>query len=165
MYKHAALTASNRRMVSLEQMSTLKYNGDAGLWKIDFINKCREVYASGATMEHFMIQTAFASMEGNSTQVQAMMACDMNDDDCIGPGMNLEALANRYSMLLATMYSSRRDAIGHPQYNVEEGDADPADPDKKSTRPRGVTKWCETHKSSMHDTAECKYPPKEGDAE
>ena len=40
MYKHAALTASNRRMVAMTQMADPKYHRDPGKWKLDFMAQC-----------------------------------------------------------------------------------------------------------------------------
>ena len=119
MYKHAALTASNRRMVAMTQMADLKYHGDPGKWKLDFISRCREVYASGATIEHFMMQAAFKSM-AQLSHVQALMANDMNTTGVIGTGMNLEAIANKYTMFLATMSVDKIDLnpTGYPPKGI-----------------------------------------------
>ena len=150
MYKHAALTASNRRMVAMTQMADLKYHGDPGKWKLDFISRCREVYASGATIEHFMMQAAFKSM-ANLSHVQALMANDMNTTGVIGTGMNLEAIANKYTMFLATMSVDKINL--NPTLNVDEKRA-------QGDRPKAKM-WCENHKSTTHNTADCRNPPRD----
>jgi hypothetical protein len=150
MYKHAALTASNRRMVAMTQMADLKYHGDPGVWKLDFISRCREVYASGATIEHFMMQAAFKSM-ANLSHVQALMANDMNTTGVIGTGMNLEAIANKYTMFLATMSVDKINL--NPTLNVDEKRA-------QGDRPKAKM-WCENHKSTTHNTADCRNPPRD----
>ena len=92
MYKHAALTASNRRMVVMTQnvprwptssTTGTQANGNSTLSD----SRCRGVYASGATIEHFMMQAAFKSMSQLSHDiVQALMANDINTTGVIGTG-------------------------------------------------------------------------------
>ena len=97
LWKHVELTAANRRLQALNGMGELQYHGDAGKWKLDFIKKAREVYASKVSIEHFIMQAAFKSFDGKNQQVQATIATDINAPNTVRPGMNLEALATKYS--------------------------------------------------------------------
>ena len=92
MWKHANLGNCNRRITAMSAMQELIYHGDAGIWKIEFIKRAREVYAAGATIEHFIMQCAFNSFEGKNTQVQAKITEDINDDQLVRPGMNFRGL-------------------------------------------------------------------------
>ena len=84
-------------------MQELQYHGDAAKWKLDFIGKAREVYSS---IEHFIMHCAFKSFGGKNTQVQSMIASDINSDK-VGPGMSLEQLAGNYSQLLSTLTAGK----------------------------------------------------------
>ena len=64
----------------------------------------REIYASGVTIEHFMMGCLLSSFQGKSPQVQSMMVNDINSDK-VGPGMQLEELVSNYSTFIATMNS------------------------------------------------------------
>ena len=64
----------------------------------------REIYASGVTIEHFMMGCLLSSFQGESPQVQSMMVNDINSDK-VGPGMQLEELVSKYSTFIATMNS------------------------------------------------------------
>ena len=102
-------------------MADLKYHGDPGKWELDFTARCREVYASlsGATIEHFMMQAAFKSMAQLShDHVQALlvMANDMNTTGVIGTGMNLEAIAKKYTNDVPRHHVGRQE---QPQSNSQ----------------------------------------------
>ena len=97
MWKHAELGASSRRLTAMNQMQGLTFHGDAGKWKLEFLSSAREIYASKLTIEHFIMHCAFKSFEGKNTQVQGMMAQDINSPDVILPGMSLDTLASKYS--------------------------------------------------------------------
>ena len=64
----------------------------------------REIYASGVTIEHFMMGCLLSSFQGKFPQVQGMMVNDINCDK-IGPDMQLEELVSAYSTFIATMNS------------------------------------------------------------
>ena len=66
MWKHLNLQSCNRRIDAMANMQELRYHGDAGKWKIDFLSRARELYASGATIKHFIMHSAFNSFEGKS---------------------------------------------------------------------------------------------------
>ena len=53
----------------MQAMQDLPYHGDAGAWSIDFVARTRELYDSGATLEHFVMQCAFNSFEGKNSQI------------------------------------------------------------------------------------------------
>ena len=80
--------------------------GDAGKWKLELMAKAREVYASDLTIEHFIMHCAFKSFEGKNTQVQAMMAEDINANDG-SDAFALEKLATKYSQFVATLTSAK----------------------------------------------------------
>ena len=50
LWRHAELSASSRRLEALSGMQSLQYTGDAGKWKIDFLNKARQVFQSKLTI-------------------------------------------------------------------------------------------------------------------
>ena len=77
---HASLNQSTRRLVALNNFVEWKYNGDPSQWKMDFINFTREMYDSGATLEHLFMLYAFKSFEGKNSQVQSKISDDINDD-------------------------------------------------------------------------------------
>ena len=106
MWKHANLAAANRRLMAMNTMSSLQFHGDAGKWKIEFNDRVREVYESGATLEHFIMQCAFKSFEGRHREAQAMIVEDINSD-AIKPGMNLDRLAGKYASFIATMNAGK----------------------------------------------------------
>ena len=64
----------------------------------------REIYASGVTIEHFMMGCLLSSFQGKFPQVQSMMVNDINSDK-VGPGMQMEELVSNYSTSIATMNS------------------------------------------------------------
>ena len=104
LWKHAELGASNRRTAAMSAMQAVKFQGDAGQWKMQVMAASREIYASGVTIEHFMMGCLLASFQGKSPQVQSMMVNDINSDK-VGPGMQLEELVSNYSTFIATMNS------------------------------------------------------------
>ena len=108
MWKHANLQSANRRIEAMSAMQELHYHGDAGKWKIDFLSRAREVYASHASIEHYIMQCAFNSFEGKCQPLQAKITEDINNDDLVGEGMNLEALASKYGAFLAIPSTLRR---------------------------------------------------------
>ena len=83
MWEHAQLGASTRRLKAMEAMNNLMFNGDAAKWKIDFLKSVREIYDSGVTIEHFMMQAALKSFEGKNREAQTMIAKDINTEDLI----------------------------------------------------------------------------------
>ena len=89
LWKHAELGSTSRRLNAMTEMESLTFNGDAGKWKLNFIEKAREIYASKVTIEHYIMQCAFKSFEGKNTQVQGMIATDINSDK-VKPGMSLD---------------------------------------------------------------------------
>ena len=89
LWKHASLGSQGRRLQAMNDMEELMYHGDASKWKVDFISRTREIYSAGATIEHYIMQCAFKSFEGKNTQVQSMIAQDINDEKTIHQGMNL----------------------------------------------------------------------------
>ena len=106
MWRHGELGSSTRRIVAMNKMQELQYHGDAAKWKLDFIAKAREVYSSKLTIEHFIMHCAFKSFEGKNTQVQSMIASDINSDK-VGPDMPLEHLAGNYSPFLSTLSAGK----------------------------------------------------------
>ena len=106
MWQHNAMGASSRRLNALNDMMDLQYVGDAGKWKLELMAKAREVYASDLTIEHFIMHCAFKSFEGKNTQVQAMMAEDINSNDG-SDAFALEKLATKYSQFVATLTSAK----------------------------------------------------------
>ena len=90
----------------MNKMQELQYHGDAAKWKLDFISKAREVYSSKLSIEHFIMHCAFKSFEGKNTQVQSMIAADINSDK-VGPDMSLEHLAGNYSAFLSTLSAGK----------------------------------------------------------
>jgi hypothetical protein len=107
MWQHAQLGSSNRRLTAMTKMQDLQFHGDAGKWKIDFMNKAREVFASKVTIEHWVMQCAFKSFEGKNTQVQAMMVNDINSAEIVFEGMNMEKLATKYCTFVSTMAAGK----------------------------------------------------------
>ena len=106
MWRHGELGSSTRRIVAMNKMQELQYHGDASKWKLDFISKAREVYSSKLSIEHFIMHCAFKSFEGKNTQVQSMIAADINSDK-VGPDMSLELLAGNYSAFLSTLSAGK----------------------------------------------------------
>ena len=88
----------------MSAMQAVKFQGDAGQWKMQVMAASREIYASGVTIEHFMMGCLLSSFQGKSPQVQSMMVNDINSDK-VGPGMQLEELVSNYSTFIATMNS------------------------------------------------------------
>ena len=64
--------------------------------------KAREVHACDLTIERFIMHCAFKSFEGKNTQVQAMMAEDINSNDG-SEAFALEKLATKYSRFVVTL--------------------------------------------------------------
>ena len=106
MWRHGELGSSTRRVKAMTAMQELSYHGDPAKWKLDFLGRAREIYASKLTIEHFIVHCAFHSFEGKNQQVQAMIAGDINSDK-VGPDMSLEALAGQYSTFLSTLASGK----------------------------------------------------------
>jgi len=140
LWKHASLGSQGRRLQAMNDIEELKYDGDASKWKVDFISRTREIYSAGATIEHYIMQCAFKSFEGKNTQVQSMIAQDINDEKTIHQGMNLESLATKYSTFLATLSSQKS---GGKTFSVEKG------------------KWCSNCKMKNHNTEDCRFKPHE----
>ena len=105
LWKHAELGSSSRRLSAMTDMQSLAFQGDAGKWKIDLMKKAREVYASGLTIEHFIMHCAFKSFEGKNQQVQGMMANDIN---ALNSDATIEELASKYSTFIATLNSGKQ---------------------------------------------------------
>ena len=115
LWKHGELGSTTRRIHAMNHMQELSYHGDASKWKLDFIARAREVYSSRLTIEHFIMHCAFKSFDGKSSQVQSMIAMDINSDK-VGPEMNLEELANNYSTFLSTLSAGK--STGAPTNTV-----------------------------------------------
>ena len=64
LWKHAELGASNRRTAAMSAMQAVKFQGDAGQWKMQVMAASREIYASGVTIEHFMMGCLLSSFQG-----------------------------------------------------------------------------------------------------
>ena len=139
MWKHASLQSCNRRIEAMDSMQQLHFHGDAGKWKIDFLSRAREVYASGATIEHFIMQCAFNSFEGKNSQVQAKITEDINNDDLVRKGMNLETLASNYGSFLATLNAQKNSRM----VGIN------------SAMKRNKKKWCHKCKEWGHHTYDC----------
>ena len=79
----------------MTRMQELQYHGDAGTWKLDFIERPAEVFQSEVTPEYWMMNCAFKSFEGKNThaQVQSMIVEDINNKDIVCSGMGVAALA------------------------------------------------------------------------
>ena len=107
MWEHAQLGASTRRLKAMETMNNLSFNGDAAKWKIDFLKAAREIYESGVTIEHFMMQAALKSFDGKNREAQTMIVKDINEEGLIGPGVNLEELAAKYATFVSTMNAGK----------------------------------------------------------
>ena len=145
MWKHVNLNSSSRRINAMQAMQDLPYHGDAGAWSIDFVARTRELYDSGATLEHFVMQCAFNSFEGKNSQVQSMITGDINNEKLVKPGMNIQALASKYATFLSTINAQK----GTGKINI-------------SMRKK---RWCENCKSKTHDTEYCRKGKKEADGE
>ena len=136
LWKHASLGSQGRRLQAMNDMEELQYHGNASKWKVDFISRTREIYSAGATIEHYIMQCAFKSFEGKNTQVQSMIAQDINNEKTIHQGMNLESLATKYSTFLATLSSQKN---GAKALSVGKG------------------KWCSNCKMDDHNTEDCRH--------
>ena len=134
MWQHANLSSSNRRTTAMSEMQNLRYDGDAGKWKIELVSRAREVYAAGVTIEHFIMQCAFASFEGKNSQVQGLIAQDINSDGVVQEGMSLDKLASKYSSFMATLNSGK---YANRIHQV------------------GKKKWCHNCKAYGHHTRDC----------
>ena len=113
LWKHAALEDSSRRLAAMETMENLQFQGDGSKWKLDFVRAVREVYDSRLTLEHWIMHCAFKSFDGKSTQVQAMIVQDINNDDLINPSMNFDQVANSYSSFISTLQAGKGSAINY----------------------------------------------------
>ena len=56
---------------------------------------------------------AFKSFEGKSTQVQAMIVQDINNDELINPSMNFDQVANTYSSFISTLQAGKGSSINY----------------------------------------------------
>ena len=106
-------------------------------------------------MEHFMMQGAFKSM-AQLSHVQALMTNNTNTTGDIGTVMNLEAIANKYTMLLDTMTVDKIDL--DPTLNVEIHDEGGVSRDRPIAKAKV---WCENHRSTTHKPADCRNPPRD----
>ena len=106
-HQHAELSVSTRRLQALTSFIDWKYDGNPSKWKIDFINYTREVLDSGATIAHLMLLFAFKSFDGKNTQVQSMIAQDIDNPDTVHEGMSIETLATKYSSFLSTLAAGK----------------------------------------------------------
>ena len=88
----------------MKGMEDLPYHGDPATWKPELLQRAREVYASKLTIEHFIMHCAFQSFEGKNSQVQSMIAVDINSDEVVGPSMKL---ASKYSGFLSTLNAGK----------------------------------------------------------
>ena len=101
-------------------MQELQYHGDAGKWKLDFIERASEVFQSQVTLEYWMMNCAFKSFEGKNTQIQNMIAEDINNKGIVCPGISvdIDALANTYAEYLATLNAGQVVNKGNAQKEV-----------------------------------------------
>ena len=106
MWRHGELGSSTRRITAMTKMQELQYHGDAAKWKLEFLARAREIYSSKLTIEHFIMHCAFKSFEGKNTQVQSMIALDINSDK-VGEDMSLEKVATKYSSFLSTLTAGK----------------------------------------------------------
>ena len=168
MWKHSELGAATRRLEALNSMQDLSYQGDPGKWKLQLMAKAREVYASGLTIEHYIMHCAFKSFAGKNTQVQGMIAEDINSEK-VGPDMPLEELATRYSVFLSTLQAGNKgvnsiapsnkcsycDKPGHSAKDCRKRLSDEADKKKKK-------KGAKTSSASTTFTGKCNHCGKQG---
>ena len=75
--------------------------------KDEVVARTRELYDSGATLEHFVMQCAFNSFEVKNSQVQSMITGDINNEKLVKPGMNIQALASKYATFLSTINAQK----------------------------------------------------------
>ena len=107
-----------------------------------------------------MMQAAFKSMTQLS-HVQPLMANDMNTTGVIGTGMNLESIANKYTMFLATMSVDKIDL--NPTLNVKNHDKEDVCRDRPKSKLCKL--WWKHHKSTTHNTTDCRNPPHDDEAD
>ena len=70
LWKHAELGASNRRTAAMAAMQAVKFQGDAGQWKMQVMAASWEIYTSGVTIEHFLmgcVPAAILPMEDSAS--------------------------------------------------------------------------------------------------
>ena len=72
-----------------------------------------------------MLLFAFKSFEGKTTQVQSMIAQDIDNADTVQPGMSFEPLASKYSSFLSTLNAGKSGKVNQVR------------PGKGGNRPRG----------------------------
>ena len=118
LWKHTELGANNRRTAAMSAMQAVKFQGDAEQWKMQVMAASREIYASGATIEHAMMGCLLSSFQGKSPQVQSMMVNEINSDK-VGPGIMKRRLPPvRWSCFLKA-YGTRF-SLRVPSWSVRE---------------------------------------------
>ena len=58
-WQHHRLSSATLKLSAMTRMQELQYHGDAGKWKLDFIERAAEVFQSQATLEYWMMNCAF----------------------------------------------------------------------------------------------------------
>ena len=89
-HQHAELSISTRRLKALTKFLDWRYDGNPSKWKMEFLNHTREIIESGTTLNHLMLLFAFRSFEGKNTQVQSMIAVDIDHPDTVHEDMSFE---------------------------------------------------------------------------
>ena len=119
------------------QDSELQYHGDAGKWKLDFIERATEVFQSEVTPGYWMMNCAFKSFEGKNTQIQSMIVGDINNKDVVRSGMSVDALANKYAEYVATPNAGQVANKDNAQsdYNARPRDEERRKPKTKTNGP------------------------------
>merc|ERR1712138_211947 len=78
----------------------------------------REIFASGVTMEHFVLQCIMQSFKNSNRDVQGQITRDINSLEA-GNSVNFEELYSKYVRYLSTLQASRDSAVGGLQEEKE----------------------------------------------
>ena len=119
-HTHAELSVSTRRLKALSAFMDWRYDGNPSKWKMDFLNFTREVIDSGTTINHLMLLFAFRSFEGKNTQVQSMIAQDIDHPDTVSEDMSFDTIASKYASFLSTLQAGKTSAMNNA-YERPEG--------------------------------------------
>ena len=170
LWKHAALEDSSRRLTAMDTMENLQFQGDGSKWKLDFLRAVREVYESKLTLEHWIMHCAFKSYEGKSSQVQAMIVQDINNDDLITPSMNFDQVANNYSSFISTLQAGKGTSINYVDKHVNNSSAQRQDKNQHDGRktfktPNNRKTYHKNYKSEFKAGVYCGYCKREGHTE
>ena len=110
-HQHAELSISTRRLKALTKFLDWRYDGNPSKWKMEFLNHTREIIESGTTLNHLMLLFAFRSFEGKNTQVQSMIAVDIDHPDTVHEDMSFDPIATKYASFLSTLQAGKSGAI------------------------------------------------------